>query len=71
MNYDIVWLSFSGKNKKRVLNSDDEISLSVKKNKGVIRYIFISLYLSSGHFFLVFIFNDCMTNSSAETLPEV
>ena len=70
-----VWRDCTaGKNKTRVLNSDDEIALSLKKNKG--RSLEPCSMLHVCHMYVthnaVFIFNDRgSTEAQTHKLPEV
>ena len=63
-----------GKGKTSVLNNDDEIALSLKKNKGTGSYKVLSLnvcLLWCGCATAVFIFNDRGVPSNDQGVPEV
>ena len=57
-----------GKNKTQLLNNDDEISLSVKNNKGTLPLIIIIII---SHTPTVFVFNDKSASEQYNNLPQV
>ena len=57
-----------GKNKTQLLNNDDEISLSVKNNKGTLSLIIIIII---SHTPTVFVFNDKSASEQYNNLPQV
>ena len=66
----VFMLSSSGKNKKRVLNSDDEIALSLNKNKGM-AVVWCDRVVGVSNGWAVAVVSQCSSSTTAPKLQNL